>query len=421
MIAPLLFLLAGLGWSRRLNPGATISLWLAESLLLGSGVAALALLLLDTIRIPWTAGALLLATAVIAVAGFAPGRRLTSPSEAPPKARPSPFVPLIHATTAALVIYHATALYVWDPALRVIARRDVFFIWAYKAHLFFVEHAVPWRFLAALPNDFSHPDYPVLVPLLFDTQSVLTGAWRPEAFAWIDTALAAALLVIVQRCLRDDYPPVFAALGTLALSGCALLPWPGFADGPLVSYSASAALLLRSRTDVGARIAGVLLALSAMSKNEGMAFVVATAVALAVCDRKPLRALATPAVVIAAWLVVRSSLGLQSDLFAPGLLSRIPHNLALFPKAFSNIVAYQPLAWIGALIALMLAPGEHVRRERFLLILAALQLSFYLAAYAVTPLDVVGHVNGSWDRVSSHVTMLLAFAGVTSIGETLRR
>jgi hypothetical protein len=125
--------------------------------------------------------------------------------------------------------------------------------------------------------------------------------------------------------------------------------------------------------------------------------------------------------VIAAWLVVRSSLGLHSDLFAPGLLSRVGHNLALFPKAFSNIAAYQPLAWIGALIAIMLAPGEHVRRERFLIILALLQLSFYLAAYAVTPLDVVGHVNGSWDRVSSHVTMLLAFAGVTSIGETLRR
>ncbi len=152
-----------------------------------------------------------------------------------------------------------------------------------------------------------------------------------------------------------------------------------------------------------------------------MAFAFATAVALAICDRKHLRALAVPAVVIAAWLVARSSLGLQSDLFAPGLFSRIPHNLALFPKAFSNIAAYQPLAWIGALIALMLAPREHVRRERFLLILASLQLSFYLVAYAVTPLDVVGHVNGSWDRVSSHVTMLLAFAGVTSIGETLRR
>jgi hypothetical protein len=39
----------------------------------------------------------------------------------------------------------------------------------------------------------------------------------------------------------------------------------------------------------------------------------------------------------------------------------------------------------------------------------------------MTPYDVHGHVNGSWERISSHVTMLIAFAGLTSIRESLRR
>jgi hypothetical protein len=308
---------------------------------------------------------------------------------------------------------------VWDPSVFAITRRDFFFIWGYKAHLFFTAHGIPWRFLAALPNDFSHSDYPLLVPLLFDVQSVLTGAWRPEVLVVTDTLLAAALLIVVHRCLAEDYGPVFAALGTLALSGCVLLPWPGFADGPFVAYAASGALLLRSRRRAG--VGGVLLAFAAMTKNEGIAFVAATAVALAITDRSRLRALVTPLAVIALWLIGRWSLGLHTDLFASGLLARVAHNLPLFPKAFATVPVYKGLAWIGAIMALTLAPRENFRRERFLLTIVALQLAFYLAAYAVTPLEVVGHVNGSWERISSHVTMLLAFGGVTSIAEALHR
>jgi hypothetical protein len=326
----------------------------------------------------------------------------------------------LQVATALLVLLHSLTPAQWSPAHYIISRRDVFFIWGAKAHFFYVEHAIPWRFLGNLPNDFGHPDYPILLPLLFDVQSVLSGKWQPEAFAIIDAALGAALLLIVYRCLRDESSPLFAAGGTLALSGCALLPWPGFADGPLVAYSASAALLLR-RGAPQTRLAAILFALAAVTKNEGIAFTVTTAIALAMTDRKLLKTLWPAAMVIAIWLAIRLALGLHTDLFAPGLLTRAAYNLARFPEAFANISVYQPLAWIAALAAIALAPAANLRRERFLLTIVALQLGFYLAAYAVTPLDVVGHVNGSWDRISSHVTMLLAFAGVTSIGEALRR
>lgn len=393
-VTVVLFAAAGLGVARHLDREARGMLLVAEAVLVGGGVAAGAMALHWSLAIPfifWSA--------------------FTKPPLFVRPTRSGAFAVLVQLP---LLVWHAVfatrpALYDWTEWL--ISRRDYFFIWGYKARLIFAAGHIPWTFLGSLPNDFSHSDYPLLVPLQFAVPSMLARAWQPDAIGIVDTALAAAALVIAYHCL----PEKVATLGTLALAGCALLPWPGFAEGPLVAYSASGILLLRSRR--ADALAGVLLALAAMTKNEGMAFVAATAVALAITDRKRWRLLVTPALVIAAWLMVRWNL--HTDLFTPGLFARIGHNLPLFPKAFLNIGTSQPLVWIAAMGGLALAPRENFRRERFLLLIVGLQLAFYFAAYAVTPLDLVGHVNGSWDRISSHVTMLVAFAGLTSISGAL--
>jgi hypothetical protein len=412
--AVLLCILSGLGPARLLDRGGRGGLLAAESFLAGSGVLAAILVIESVFDLPWSLTALLLPVAGLGIWGL-----VVLP-------RPSFKVTRIGAFAAVLqggaVLWHAAYatradLYDWSQWL--ISRRDFFFIWGYKARLFFIGRAISWSFLGALPNDFSHPDYPLLVPLQFALPSILAGAWQPRGIGILDTAFAAAALVIAHRCLREELSPLVAAIGALSLAGCVLLPWPGFAEGPLVAYSASAVLLLRSRRPEAVPLAGALLALAAMSKNEGIAFVAATAVALLIADRQRLRVLITPAIVIALWMLVRWHL--HTDLFAPGLMARIAHNVLLFPKAFTNIGAYQPIVWAGALGALLLAPRENVRRERLLLTIVAVQLTLYLGAYAVTPLDVVGHVNGSWDRISSHVTMLVAFAGVTSVGNAFPR
>lgn len=409
-----LFLLAGLGLARLLDRGARGGLLLAESLLAGSGLVSAILAIESAFGLPWSKVALLLPVGALTLWSAAVMPRFSY------KITKSGGIAAL--LQAGLILWHvayATRADLYDWSQWLIGRRDFFFIWGYKARLFYTSHAIPWSFLGALPNDFSHPDYPLLVPLQFTVPSILAGSWQPQAIGLLDTALAVAAIVIAHRCLREELSPLTAALGALALSGCALLPWPGFADGPLVAYSASAALLIRSRRPEGVPFAALLLAMTAMSKNEGIAFVAATAVALTITDRQRLRVLLTPAIVIAFWMLVRWHL--HTDLFAPGLFARSAHNLLLFPKAFANIGASQPLIWIGALGALALAPRENVRRERFLLTIVVMQLGFYLAAYAVTPLDLVGHVNGSWDRISSHVTMLVAFAGISSIGAALPR
>ena len=177
--------------------------------LLGAGAAAAVLLLLDLLRIPWNAWTLGTGLAVVIVIAW----RWSGGLQAARLGGLKPAATLINCLTAALVIAHAIAGMrpgLWDWTDWLITRRDYFFIWGYKARLFFVEHGIPWSFLRTLPNDFSHPDYPVLVPLLFDVPAVLTSSFDPRVFAWIDAALGGALLVVAYRCLRDELTPLAA-------------------------------------------------------------------------------------------------------------------------------------------------------------------------------------------------------------------
>jgi hypothetical protein len=417
MIAVLVVAVAGWGYCRCLDREAGP----LESALVGAVVAAMALLALDLLSIRWSALSFLVALAVISAPWFF-RVAAAAPAAGRPKRAPLHVI-AVHACTAAVVAWHvAYALRpdLWDWTGWLISRRDFFFIWGYKARLFFTMGGIPWSFLRSLPRDFTHPDYPLLVPLIFDIDAVLTGAWRPATLAAIDTALAVGLLAVVYRTLRDDFDALYAAAATLALSGCALLPWVGFAEGPLVAYGGTAALLVRRalRGRAGSMpLAVFALAAAAMTKNEGMALAAAIGIALAMERRDLLMKMWPVAVVIAAWLAARAALDLPTDLFTGAVAARVAHNLRAFPGAFATVPTYQPIVWIVSLLAAV----PYLRRERFLLTVAAIQLLFYLAAYAITPLDVVGHVNGSWPRLTSHVTIFIAFAGATSIGTMLER
>lgn len=304
--------------------------------------------------------------------------------------------------------------WLWDWNEWLIGRRDYFFIWGFKARLFYVERGVLLRFLATWPNDFGHMDYPLLVPLQFDVVAVLGGRFDPRMFGLFQALLGTALLAIAHQCLRDELTPREAALGTLALGSAALVPWFGFAEPTLVAYAASGALLVRRVLCGHSRSIGpavFFLACAAMAKNEGMAFFVAVCLAAPRIARR----LWPAAAVIAAWLIVRSVLGLHTDVFAGDFLARLSHNIPMIPKGLAFLPAYGSLTVIVAMLAIARNPVVHATRERFLLVLAAIQILFYLGIYAGTPSEVVGHVNGSWDRISSHVTMLIGFAGITSL------
>jgi hypothetical protein len=304
--------------------------------------------------------------------------------------------------------------WLWDWNEWLIWRRDYFFIWGYKARLFYVERGVVLRFLATWPDDFGHMDYPLLVPLQFDVVAVLGGRFEPRMFGPFQTLLGIALLAIAHQCLRDEFTPREAALGTLALSSAALVPWFGFGEPTLVAYAASGALLVRRVLRGHSRSIGpavFFLACAAMTKNEGMAFFVAVCIAAPRIARR----LWPAAAVITAWLIMRGVLGLHTDVFAGHFFARFMHNVPLIPRGLAFMPTYGSLTVAVSMIAIARNPVVHATRERFLLVLASIQILFYLAIYAGTPSDVVSHVNGSWDRISSHVTMLIGFAGLMSL------
>lgn len=420
--------LAGFPAARRLDPeGAAVSI-VGESFLLGCGVCASTLLFLDILNIQWSTTALAGGVLLLMIPFW-----LKKPSAKEPmslsvqiSSRPSIGTITIHGLTLCAVIANAwqsTRPELWDWTHWLITRRDYFCIWGFKGRLFFLEGGIPWRFLARLPDDFGHPDYPILLPLVYDAMAVVTGAWHEFMFGVLSAAFGAALLTVAHRCFRDECGATFAAVATLALSASALLPWPGFAEGPLVAFGGSAILLLRRRVSgfsSSIALGVIFLAMAAMTKNEGIALFVATVAALATFQsgRRLIPLLWPAALVIGAWFSLRLAMRLPTDVFAGAPLSRLAKNLPDFGKAFATVPTYQPLAWIGSLVALIL-DREGLRRERFLLTIVSLQLAFYLAIYAVTPLDISAHVNGSWDRITSHVTVLLVFAGLTSIGRIL--
>ena len=74
------------------------------------------------------------------------------------------------------------------------------------------------RFLAALPNDFSHPDYPLLVPLNFDYAALLGGGWSDRWLGLLFVAWGAALTLIARSLAARETTPFFAALLTLTVA-----------------------------------------------------------------------------------------------------------------------------------------------------------------------------------------------------------
>jgi hypothetical protein len=321
-----------------------------------------------------------------------------------------------------LLLSLGIALYTLRALTEPMWATDFLAIWGWKGKTLFGAAALPawtWR----MPElAFTHPEYPLGLPLLYAGISFLLGRWDDHAMALLFPALQAATALLLAGWLarRGAPPPIpLAAAAALALFEPL---YRGFATGmaevPLSFFLLLAGTALADALDGDAaairRLALATAGATAL-KNEGLFAAAAAALLSFLAVRLSWRsrsriaaaALLPALAVVAAHRILRGWLPLRDFQF--GLLGS-PEFPARFWLGVKTILAEAVLPAAPALLALALLfwAGRPSPAGNRLLALAALPL----AAYAILPaLCVFGPdwlVRTSFARTASALAPLAA-------------
>ena len=357
--------------------------------LLGAGAVSLHLFVLSVVRVPWTRTSLLVALAPLFIlcTAFAKRRAGFSPSGRA-EARPT-LVDLF--VLAAIVAYAFFSL--WAPPYEW----DYYGIWGIKAKWFFEARGIDWTYLR---THSAHPDYPLLLPLLFDFTAVVTGGWHDATFGWLYVALCASFILIAREH--------GGAMTALAVAFPALNLWVGLAEAPVMAFGCAGLLFLR-KEQYG--LGAVMLGFAAWSKNEGLALIIAAAVALLIARKNVLK-LWPALVMIAPWMIVRSVLKLPTDFADKQSLLRIWQRL-IHPgetlPALATAPPDQPWLWLAILVVIVVYARQAWQRERFLLVALLLQSAALVLPLFATPFDLASHAQFSLNRIPHQIAPAAAF------------
>lgn len=399
---------------------------LGFAFLVASTVASLVLLALSLVGIRWSLpviAALLLSSSFAALVVVR--RRARSEREVPPPTLLSSILDGVTLLAIGGFSLYATMTAPWE--------WDFWAIWGLKARAFLLHGGIDWNWLAKPFNDFVHPDYPPLLPLLFDLTLLPSNQWSDRWLGVLYIAFAAAAIAVVRDLvLRSSGSRNVAAAAGLAAAGTALSTWLGMAEIPLIAFAGCALLYLRAglKRNEGAYLTcgSLLLGAAALTKNEGVALVVAATAAVAVTSRFDLRKLAAmwPAFAMTAlWQMVRLAHGLHSDLFGGDVSNRVASKLENAGAVVNALVAHPPdrrFFWLFTLIVVLVGIRYVVRHERFLGTAVLIQTSFYIGSYIVTPHDVEWHVTTSWSRLADQLALPLSMLALFVVfGEEERR
>jgi hypothetical protein len=305
---------------------------------------------------------------------------------------------------------------------------DFLAIWGLKGKTIFFSRSVPSRLYDWPPLSFSHPEYPLGLPLLLSGLSFLTGRWDDHAMALLFPGLQVATLGVLYGWLRRRGSPrevalsagaivaLFSPLYSAFLTGMAEIP---LAFG-LLLFGASLADSLEA-TDAGALRRLVLAsALVAVTKNEGL-FLAAAGFGIAALSGGARRlrvgcAALLPALAVyglhVAW---RGRAPLQDFDFA--LLS-----LARAGEAVGAAARVPGIAgWFGlAAVAVLVAAGRRDLAGDRLLLLCALGLAAYLALPVFAVRGPAWLVETTLARTAAALGPLAAAAIVSRLGARIR-
>jgi hypothetical protein len=408
LIAILSLTALGIPIALALDRAARGPLLIGTAFLYGSGTVFLILLFLPMTLVVVTVAGLL----GCLVAWFLGRRATQQPSN------PATLHVVDLATLASIATYaiYATLAPLWE--------WDFWAIWGLKARLFFEHGGIDWRFLASRWNTFVHPDYPLLVPLNYDFIALIAGGWSDRWLGILNVAFGVALLLIARGLAARETSAFIASLLTFLLSWMAMSRFVGLAEGALIAFGGAGVLFIRDALRRGDnaswRHGAVLLGLAANCKNEGLALLVAVTIVLVIFHRKVAIRLQPAYWLTVPWLILRAVHALRGDMASGGAMSRLAARLRFTPQivAYLGERLYHPWFWIAIAVGVIVIRPA---RERFVLLVTAIQLAFYAGSYFITPYDVRWHVGTSWPRLTEQIAVPTTFVVFLALAEIVRR
>jgi hypothetical protein len=331
------------------------------------------------------------------VGGFLLARRLPVRAVLQPAPRiRRGWPPILWGTAAVLGVL----LYAFHALTEPMWAGDYLAIWGLKGKSFFgAGGAVPHLFEDPAFG-FTHPEYPVGLPLLYAGLAFLAGRWDAHAMALLFPCLLVATLLVLYGFLRRRGASVAVALAAAALlahfQGLYSAFLTGMAEVPLafafLLLATSLADAWDARSDGALRRVAAASFLAAATKNEGLLLIglgLLMTWVLAWKERTRARvarlslALAAPAVFCAILhRVVFGNHPLRD--FDLGLLGspELPARFAAGLRVFFSIHVWPQWAGLLLLAGLLLA-GRSVPAATRMLILCAAAVAIYLALPAL--------------------------------------
>jgi hypothetical protein len=331
----------------------------------------------------------------------------------------------LHLFLAALIFF-GIVVYALYALAEPLWSNDYVAIWGLKGKTIFLSAGIPPRLFTDPSLGFSHPEYPLGLPLVYAAVSFLLGRWDDHALALLFPFFQIATLLALMGWLRRR-----GASATLALGAGALLAQfaplysafrTGLADIPFsfaaLLFGSALADVLDETDPLAARRLAFAASLAVSTKNEGLLLIAAGAVlalfalgSARAAARSAFAAIVVPAVLLTGigrlW---KGSLPVRDFDFS--LLTR-PREL--FPRAgeairtaFSETVrpAWPGLLCLGALIG----AGHSRPAGNRLLALALISAAVYLLLPSFAVAGPEWLVRTSFARTSSALAPLMTGA-----------
>jgi len=293
---------------------------------------------------------------------------------------------------------------------------DFLAIWGLKGKTISLTGVVSERLFQNPATPWSHPEYPLFLPLLMAAFAAATGGWNDEALGLVYVATQiATVLVVAGYCRRRGHPFAGALAG--AFVGLWYPLYRAFGTGLAeIPFALSLVLLATAAADGSVARSALSAFLCCATKQEGTLFALFVAAALALRrGRSPSARRAALAAGIAAaahFGFLRLARGELHDrdftlaMLAPSNAPELFARLGRLSRALAGAWGPVELLGLACLAGILLATRR--APEDFLLPPLAGQLLAYLGACALSAWDPVWQLRSAFFRIAATLVPPLA-------------